>query len=239
MRARIDVSEIEAKTKIRAKYLRALENEEWDLLPGPAYVRSFLREYAEALGLDPRPLLEEYRSGHERPAEAEPAPIGPPSRRSYGATPSPGISRGYLIAIAVLLGVIVLAAIGLLAGSGGSKHNAAKTTNTHRTRTAAQAPRPPARPQKVSLQLNPTAPVYVCLIGSGGRKLIDKVTIQPGTPQPVYHDRRFMITLGNSSVTLRIDGHVVAVPPSNNPTGYVITRNGRRTLPLGQLPTCA
>ena len=35
MRARIDVSEIEAQTKIRAKYLRALENEEWGLLPGP------------------------------------------------------------------------------------------------------------------------------------------------------------------------------------------------------------
>jgi len=43
MRARIDVSEIEATTKIRAKYLRALENEEWGLLPGPTFVKSFLR----------------------------------------------------------------------------------------------------------------------------------------------------------------------------------------------------
>jgi cytoskeleton protein RodZ len=48
MSARIDVSEIEAQTKIRAKYLRALENEEWDLLPGPTFVRSFLRTYAQA-----------------------------------------------------------------------------------------------------------------------------------------------------------------------------------------------
>ena len=46
MRARIDVSEIEAQTKIRAKYLRALENEEWGLLPGPTFVKSFLRTYA-------------------------------------------------------------------------------------------------------------------------------------------------------------------------------------------------
>jgi len=52
MRARIDVSEIEAKTKIRAKYLRALENEEWGLLPGPTFVKSFLRTYAQALDLD-------------------------------------------------------------------------------------------------------------------------------------------------------------------------------------------
>ena len=56
MRARIDISEIEAETKIRAKYLRALENEEWDLLPGPTYVKSFLRTYAEALGLDAKLL---------------------------------------------------------------------------------------------------------------------------------------------------------------------------------------
>ena len=56
MRARIDVSEIEAKTKIRAKYLRALENEEWDLLPGPTFVKSFLRTYAQALGLDGKAL---------------------------------------------------------------------------------------------------------------------------------------------------------------------------------------
>ena len=61
MRAHIDVSEIEAKTKIRAKYLRALENEEWGLLPGPTFVKSFLRTYAQALGLDGKALVEEYR----------------------------------------------------------------------------------------------------------------------------------------------------------------------------------
>src|SRR6266576_6665120 len=69
MRARIDVSEIEAKTKIRAKYLRALENEEWGLLPGPTFVKSFLRTYAQALGLDAKALVEEYRLHHESPSD--------------------------------------------------------------------------------------------------------------------------------------------------------------------------
>ena len=68
MRARIDVSEIEAKTKIRAKYLRALENEEWGLLPGPTFVKSFLRTYAQALGLDGKALVEEYRCSTSTPA---------------------------------------------------------------------------------------------------------------------------------------------------------------------------
>ena len=52
MRRRIDMTEVEAATKIRAKYLRALENEEWDLLPGPTFVKTFLRTYAEYLELD-------------------------------------------------------------------------------------------------------------------------------------------------------------------------------------------
>src|SRR5687768_10834006 len=69
MRARVDISEIESQTKIRAKYLRALENEEWDLLPGPTYVKSFLRTYAEALDLDAKLLVDEYKLRHERLSE--------------------------------------------------------------------------------------------------------------------------------------------------------------------------
>src|SRR5688572_19685804 len=52
MRARIDISEVESATKIRAKYLRAIENEEWEMLPGPTFVKSFLRTYADYLGID-------------------------------------------------------------------------------------------------------------------------------------------------------------------------------------------
>src|ERR1700744_1146908 len=74
MRRRIDMTEVEAATKIRAKYLRALENEEWDLLPGPTFVKTFLRTYAEYLELDPRLLVEEYRQRYERPATQELTP---------------------------------------------------------------------------------------------------------------------------------------------------------------------
>ncbi len=71
MRARIDISEVEARTKIRAKYLRALENEEWDLLPGSVYVKSFLRAYGDFLGLDSRLLIDEFRRRYEHPDEHE------------------------------------------------------------------------------------------------------------------------------------------------------------------------
>ena len=76
MRNRIDITEVEAATKIRAKYLRALENEEWDLLPGPTFVKTFLRTYADYLGLDARMLVEEYRQRYERPGGQELTPFG-------------------------------------------------------------------------------------------------------------------------------------------------------------------
>src|SRR5436305_7658920 len=104
MRARIDVSEIEAQTKIRAKYLRALESEEWGLLPGPTFVKSFLRTYAQALGLDGRALVEEYRLHHERGAEMfEPIVASARSSRArQQQRGGGGPSRGYVAAVSVV-----------------------------------------------------------------------------------------------------------------------------------------
>src|ERR1700761_7749484 len=124
MRERIDVSEIEAKTKIRAKYLRALENEEWSLLPGPTFVKSFLRTYATALGLDGKALVEEYRLHHERPSEGmEPIVSSPPrhrerrrGRRGSGG-PSAGASRGYMLAVGSIVAIIIVLIILLATNS--------------------------------------------------------------------------------------------------------------------------
>ena len=79
MRQRLDIADVEASTKIRAKYLRALENEEFSMLPGPTFVKTFLRTYSEALGLDPHLLVEEYRATYEGGDEPEALrPLGPP-----------------------------------------------------------------------------------------------------------------------------------------------------------------
>src|SRR4051794_9558102 len=146
MRARIDISEIEAETKIRAKYLRALENEEWGLLPGPAYVRSFLRTYAEALDLDARLLLEEYKLRHERPSDHDLMPIGAPRRgsgsgrrRGGGRIGPPREPRG--IPVGLLVGVIIALLVGALyllgrnTGDGGDGSASSTTTPAGRTTT--------------------------------------------------------------------------------------------------------
>ena len=258
MRARIDVSEIEAKTKIRAKYLRALENEEWGLLPGPTFVKSFLRTYAQALDLDGKALVEQYRLQEEDPGEAALEPIvsrperartrGSSGGRGGGRSPSGGPSRAYLAIVGAVVLVIALLIYGLASGGGGSaskstagrspgesskkpaaKHKSAHaSTTTHRSTSTI-----------VALSLRPSAPVYVCLIGDGGRKVISGVELQPGKKTPTYHARRFEITLGNSSVTMYVDGHAHSVPASTQAIGYTITRaSGRKRLHSSELPTC-
>jgi cytoskeleton protein RodZ len=249
MRERIDVSEIEAQTKIRAKYLRALENEEWGLLPGPTFVKSFLRTYAQALGLDDKALVEEYRLHHERPSEGMLEPIVSSSRRSSTgrsrSAPS-GPSRGYLFAVGGILTIIIVLIVLLVAGGSSKKNGATTGTTTTTTAQKGHKAKPrhttkssPAGGDEVALSLTPTAAVYVCLIGDGGRKLIPGLELQARESTSTYHAKRFEITLGNSSVTLYIDGHPRPVSSSSQAIGYSITKaRGRRTLSSSQQPTC-
>lgn len=248
MSARIDVSEIEAQTKIRAKYLRALENEEWDLLPGPTFVRSFLRTYAQALGLDAKALVEEYRLNYERPSEAalEPIVSTPRSNPSNRGRVPGRPSRGYMALVGVVGVVIVLLVIGLLSEGGGSGSSSATTPQAHAKHAGTHLKpgvhhvlRTSPATTIVALSLRPSAAVYVCLIDNdNGRKLIPGLELQPGTSTATYHAKHFTITLGNSSVTMFVDGVRRTVAPSSAAIGYSITKSGRVRLKPGQLPTC-
>jgi cytoskeletal protein RodZ len=242
MRARIDISEIEFQTKIRAKYLRALENEEWDLLPGPTYVKSFLRTYADALGLDGKRLVEEYKLQHERLSDVELQPIAPPGQR--GQRPQRSRSgRRWLIGWAV---VILIAAIYLVVQNGGSSDDPAGSTTTTTTAVdtaPAQTATTPKRkkratPTRVRLQVIPTGTVYVCL-EADGKAVIDKVTMNAGTPSKVFRAKRFAISLGNGQARVKVNGKTFDVPSSSVPLGYRWTTKGRTTLTEAQRPTCA
>jgi hypothetical protein len=249
MRARIDVSEIEAKTKIRAKYLRALENEEWGLLPGPTFVKSFLRTYAQALGLDGKALVEEYRAAHESPGEGATEPIATGPQRGRVRVPGTGRpagspSRAYLALVGFVALLIVLLVVGLVSGGGSSKHGASRTSTTAAKHRAAHAHRGTAgagtatQPASVTLSLRASGTVYVCLLGDG-HKLISGVNLQAGASTRTYKAKRFEITLGNNAVTMIVDGTARTVPESSQAIGYAITKaSGRRPLAPGKLPTC-
>jgi hypothetical protein len=240
MRARIDITEVEDATKIRAKYLRALENEEWNLLPGSTFVKSFLREYADYLGLDSRLLVEEYKLRYERPSEHELAPISPQlgsDRRGSGGggmrPPPPWAVIGGLL----LLVVVALWAVGSLVGGGGG--TSGSTTSPPTTaRTSTTRARTTPVPQQASVRVVPTGTVYVCLVAQGGKVLIPGTQFTAGQRVPVFRARSMRLTLGNNQVQLRVNGHAVAVPASSSAIAYAIGPRGARALPIGQAPTC-
>jgi cytoskeleton protein RodZ len=245
MRARIDISEIESETKIRAKYLRALENEEWDLLPGPTYVKSFLRTYADALGLDSRLLLEEYKQRHERLSDIELQPIAPPGRRGTpgGRRSRSGIPRAYVVWFLVLA---VLGGIYLLGKSSEDNNNGTSKPNQPASEPAAPAGQSGSKkkkkqttPKYARLQILATAPVYVCVKAAGNRTLVNGVTLAAGGRTNTYRSSRFDVTLGNGNARMRVNGRLLEVPDVQNGIGYRVTPKGRRTLGPVQRPTCA
>ncbi len=88
-RQEITLPQVEAGTKIRGKYLRALEEERFDQLPAETYVKGFLRTYAEYLGLDGQLYVDEYNSRYV--ATEEEPPIRPDAcSRGCSSPPSSG-----------------------------------------------------------------------------------------------------------------------------------------------------
>jgi hypothetical protein len=233
MRRRIDMTEVEAATKIRAKYLRALENEEWDLLPGPTFVKTFLRTYAEYLDLDPRLLVEEYRQRYERPTTQDLTPFGPrrrqrPPRRHWGP--------GLVIGLGVVMLLAALYGLSLLGGQDNEPDAPVATPTATATHTAATShhkkKHKPAPPTRVTLRLTATAPVYVCLEDAGGKPVLNGVTLTAGQHSATFHSRRFRANFGNGSISMRINGHSYHAATTSNPIGYEMRPAGRpRKLP--------
>jgi cytoskeletal protein RodZ len=240
MRARIDVAEIEAQTKIRAKYLRALENEEWDLLPGPTYVKSFLRTYAEALDLDAKLLVDEYKLRHERLSEVELQPINAAAPGRERRRQSPVLPPWFFIAVIIAALVFAL----YLLGQGGDNpgDNAAAppppaTTTTRRPATTPPSARP-ARPTTVRLRIDATGPVNVCL-KAGDKTLVNGQTLEAGQRTPTFASKRFRLTLGNNAARLRVNGKTRRVKASSQPIGIEITPGrGRQPLSAKERPVC-
>jgi cytoskeleton protein RodZ len=230
MRRRIDMTEVEAATKIRAKYLRALENEEWDLLPGPTFVKTFLRTYAEYLELDARLLVEEYKQRFERPAGMDITPLNLRKQRRTRRV-APRIGPGLVL---ILGAAVVLASLYLLGVSGDPDDEreppaAVETATPTPRKSSAPAKRrrqaAAGRPMRVSIVA--TGQVYVCMEDSRGRAIVDKETLEAGQRTRTFRGRRFKVTFGTAAARIRQNGRSYRVAVSRDPVGYVL-RSGRR-----------
>lgn len=260
MRARIDMSEVEVGTKIRAKYLRALENEEWDLLPGAVYVKSFLKTYGDFLGLDSRLLVDEFKRRYERPSDHEIRAMATTAReRDRRPAASRRVSTtllrpGVVIVLALVVIVAALYVIGNQngkspAGSGkivpatnttGSHHHrghhgrGSGATSTGTNTGTGGTNTTPVVPAKARLTLVPTEPDWICVENQAGKPLMSATIYQPGHNIPTLTARELLVNLGNAHVTMTVNGKPYT--PSGSSIGLRITPAGVK--PLSPGPTC-
>jgi len=242
-RRRFSLREAEAATKIRVRYLRALENEEWEQLPGDTYTRAFIRTYGSFLGLDGDRLAEEQRRqrGSARPGErlprVDPRPRRVQRRRARRRLPS------QLVAVLVSALVVgALLAIGL--STGGDSGDTGSAPGPRVSDAQALAPAPDRHRQRPghgghSLALEATGEVWVCLLGRGGSALVDGSILAPGETAGPFRSGSFTLALGNGAVTMTVDGKQPNLPESASPIGFAIGPRGAvRELPEGERPTC-
>jgi cytoskeleton protein RodZ len=235
MRQRLDIADVEAKTKIRAKYLRALENEEFGMLPGPTFVKTFLRSYAEVLGLDPHLLVEDYRARYEPRDEADALqPLGPPGlgrdrRRRGPPPPGPWLLVG--LAVAAVVGTLLV--IGLVGEDDDPDQTAREETTTQPRRERPEPREEPPPPRRVALRIAPEAETYVCIdTGEGTEVRFEGILTSPQT----FRGRRLRANLGNTSVAVTMNGDPVEVGDGPNPVGFEFTPRSATPLPTGERP---
>jgi hypothetical protein len=244
MRQKIDIAEVESVTKIRAKYLRALENEEFSLLPGNTFVKTFLRTYAEYLGLDSQLLVEEYRVDYEPRGETDLQPmVSRPSRRTQrrrprGSRGPPGPGTAILVVIVAVLAIFVV--LGLTGGSGGGGGKSSSTSTQAKKKPSGKSKHKRAakpKPRSVRLRIVPTGLTYLCVDrGVGTSILFNNTTSSPQT----FKGKHLRVNIGNAAnARVFSNGKRVAITSQAITIGYDFTPTRSRPLPAGQRRPCA
>jgi cytoskeletal protein RodZ len=235
LRQGFELPRVEADTKIRAKYLRALEEEHFEVLPGDTYVKGFLRTYAEFLGLDGQLYVDEYNSRFVREEEfpaQSPATRHPRPRRME--------SNFVVVALAGIVAVTILVVVAWKFGSSGEPTSAdllnggGLTTTTDSSTTTGgketQAPAPPS-PSRAKLVLTADRGDSWLRVraGSATGGLLYEGTLQQGQTQR-FTKTRLWIELGAPAyLDARLNGHRVKNFPTS-PAIVVVTAKGVRVV---------
>jgi len=198
--------EVELATKIRAKYLRALEDEEFSILPGDTYIRGFLRTYADYLGLDGQLYVDEYASRFASSRRDEAAQPRARRRRSRDR----GVERRAVLL--GLLGIAALTALVIVAWRFGGMDASSSTPAVVQTRER----RPAAAPAGLELRgVGPGSYVEVRR-GSAAGQVILQATVPPGGIEKLTGSRFYLRVRRPGGLRVRLDGRPVALPARPN-----------------------
>lgn len=253
-RRRVDLDQVHAATGIRPRYLRAIEQEDWDALPEEFYARSFIRKYAVFLGVDPEPLVAEYRRQRGTtggPGDAPTSPFSHSTSRRAEALRRRRARQGvyaWVGAGAVLVAIIVVV---VLLVSGGGKDEGAQQANggggaakgappvQKKKSQPAESPGHSSKPQKVALKIEPTAEVWACVLDAKGKPLVDGATLAAGETAGPFHSRSYIAAFGNGSVEVWVDGKRAQTASTPSPMGFTVDRHGKvKEIAEGGRPSC-
>ena len=229
VRRNLTLQQVEEDTKIRVKYIQAMENEDFDVMPGATYVKGFLRTYSTYLGLDPDVILGEYRS-RVGPASEKDEPFG---GSSVIGKPHSHRGRNTLVFVAILC-LLVLGVIWVLGRGSGQN-----TPQTHPSALGIGSPTPKASPSTTPSQaaaaklkdvLKINAAYGDCWTqvrkdGAGGSVLYTG-TLSKGHSKK-FRNKVLWVRLGSPSmVKLVVEGKTQAPLSGLNPADYIV-KNGK------------
>jgi cytoskeleton protein RodZ len=254
----VSLEEVSAATRIGVRFLEALENEQWDQLPGGVFNRGFIRAVAHFLGLNEEALVGEYAAAtHDLPAFA------------VVAKPTGNARRGIWPAIVIAVFVVLV-----VAGAFAYHHHRRTMARGHRaaasaasatapagsataptsgllpTGTATAAPMnrgtAPASPAAAAAASNPAAPPMKLEIEVGRATHLDVTAdgkaafdgdVKPGQTLVYQAHEQFQVSAGDSSaVLLKLNGRNFApVGPPDQAGSVTITREDLKKLEPGPL----
>jgi cytoskeleton protein RodZ len=197
-------ADVQKAIRIRDRYLQALEEERWELLPGDAYVKGFLRTYADYLGLDGNLYVEEYNSRFARPDEPQLVPV----RFARTGTRFGGL--GFLrplVLVGAVVAIVAAIAAWQLSGSSSPKHSAPPTTAP--TTTASHTtPKKTKRKKTHEKQVSAALPRRAVVVASRGNSWLwvrsgsaAGPTVYQGT---LLQGRTLSVSLKSGPVWIRI-----------------------------------
>ena len=151
----VDLAQLEADTRIRKKYLRALEDEQFDLLPGETYVRGFLRQYAERLELDGDVYVDEYNARFASDDElASDRVQRPKSPRRLNLESHAAI----MAVLGIIAATVLVIAAWQFSSSDEGPATPAETVDSASTPTSSSAPKPAGAPPPPAAAPPPAPP---------------------------------------------------------------------------------
>jgi cytoskeletal protein RodZ len=207
--------QVEAATKIRGKYLRALEDEQFEQLPAETYVKGFLRTYADYLGLDGQLYVDEYNSRYVATEVEQPVRQRRPVRTRRARRMQSGVL------VATLVGIAIVTALVIAAWKSGSP---AKQNVVGLTPPQAKSTTSHTKPTIVLRALRRTSLLSVRVGGPTGRIVLSNTPLATGESKRFTAKRLWINTGTPENLRITVNGKHVAAPTGPRP--FVVTAHG-------------